>query len=315
MIKGALKYFRRAFGEHWKFTEKQEDILQKINSSFTVLDCTAGSGKTTIFVALAVWMLSHIENGVQGCLHYVTETQEMVMEFIDRVREVTDTTDGVAPIGYDREKQVDRLDDYLKKQLQKRDFPHAKEATLLEKALHFLANAYNEITYQDEVEWEAFSEIFKAVLIKHHIVLHLGFYCEHRKAGDEELLGIRVVAYTTANASRLNASLSSWSRMFNGVGKTIAVYDEVQNDGRVQVAGIIIRKQFASFRFRPRPKRFFSKIRNQKKKTNERVYTFLSRTEALTSQNQKIYSSNEFLEGRTRSKHIIFQYEMITNSK
>ena len=266
MIKGALKYFRRAFGEHWKFTDKQEYILQNINSSFTVLDCTAGSGKTTIFVALAVWMLSHIESGVQGCLHYVTETQEMVMEFIDRVREVTNTTDGVAPIGYDREKQVDRLDDYLKKQLQKRDFPHAKEATLLEKALDFLAQAYKKIKKESEADWEAFSEIFKAVLIKHHILLHLGFYCEHRKAGDEELLGIRVVAYTTANASRLNASLSCWSKMFNGVGKNIAVYDEVQNDGRVQVAGIIIRKQFATFRFRPRLKRFFSKIRNRKKR-------------------------------------------------
>ena len=266
MIAGVLEYFRSAFGEHWKFTDRQEYILQNINSSFTVLDCTAGSGKTTIFVALALWMLSQTETGFQGCLHYVTETQEMVMEFIDRVREVTGRNDGVAPIGYDREKQVDRLDAYLRKQLENRNFPIAKEATLLEKALHFLTEAYRKIKWGNDADWEAFSEIFKAVLIKHHILLHLDFYCESRKAGEEELMGIKVVAYTTTNASRLNASLSCWSKMFNGVGKNIAVYDEVQNDGRVQVAGVISRNHFATFRFRPRLKRFFSKIKNRKKR-------------------------------------------------
>ena len=266
MIAEVSEIFRSAFGRHWKFTETQKYILQNINSSFTVLDCTAGSGKTTIFVALALWMLRQNESGFQGCLHYVTETQEMVMEFIDRVREVTQRDDGVAPIGYDRENQVDRLDAYLRKQLENRNFPVAKEATLLEKALNFLTEAYREIKSGSDADWEAFSEIFKAVLIKHHILLHLDFYCESRKAGEEELMGIKVVAYTTTNASRLNACLSSWTKMFNGVGKDVAVLDELQNNGRVEVAGVIIRKQFTNFRFRPRLKGFLSKIKSQTKK-------------------------------------------------
>ena len=102
MIKELTQKFQAAYGPSWNFTDEQIKILQNIDSSFTVLDCIAGAGKTTMLVALALWMLHNKRLGFGGCLHYMTETQEMVNEFIARVQHIHQSSEGITAIGYDR---------------------------------------------------------------------------------------------------------------------------------------------------------------------------------------------------------------------
>ena len=123
MIIDLTKKFRDVYGSFWNFTDQQYDILQNIDSSFTVLDCIAGAGKTTILVALALWMLHQKHSGSGGCLHYMTETQEMVNEFIARVRHIHQSSEGIAAIGYDRVTGDDRLASYLRGRLDEKAFP------------------------------------------------------------------------------------------------------------------------------------------------------------------------------------------------
>ena len=239
VIKYCTGKFREAYGSSWTYTAKQKDILQKLDSSFSVLDCIAGSGKTTILVSLALYMIHVSEEGPKGCLHYMTETQEMVQEFIARVREVQGSDEGIAPIGYDHVERKDRLDSYLRERLDKRNIPMEIRARRVQKAVDFLQQ-YAEVMLKWECKetWTTCYRIFKMVLSIHHTLLHNGYYVERRKAQVDELRRLTVIACTTATANRLNGGSNPWSESWGQLEKTLCVADELQTLGRVEVAGL-----------------------------------------------------------------------------
>ena len=138
MIAELEKKNQQRYGSDWEYTPRQREILQTLDSSFSVLNCVAGSGKTTLLVSLALWMLADKAKGGKGSLHYMTETQEMVNEFVLRVQEVQGDTAGIAVIGYDREAGVDRLDAHLRERLEQKKIPLAKTIGKLSDALDFL---------------------------------------------------------------------------------------------------------------------------------------------------------------------------------
>ena len=138
MIDALEKKFQHRYGSNWKYTPRQREILRTLDKSFSVLNCVAGSGKTTLLVSLALWMLADKAKGGKGSLHYMTETQEMVNEFVNLVREVHGDNAGIAVIGYDREAGVDRLDAHLRERLEQKKIPLAKTIGKLSDALDFL---------------------------------------------------------------------------------------------------------------------------------------------------------------------------------
>ena len=234
------KKHRDVYGSAWSYTPRQEYIIQNLDSSFALLDCIAGSGKTTILVSLALWMLRLKELGAGGCLHYVTETQEMVNEFLARVREVNRSAEGIAPIGYDREKYVDRLDEDLRDKLTKANIPVAATVSQLEKALDFLTEQAQTRSKMADADLDIVLEIFKSVLSVHHVTLHCSFYSAMRTHHSELLLGLTIVASTIATANRLNGGSSPWAKMFGKLGKAICVLDEMQAMGRAEIAGVCL---------------------------------------------------------------------------
>ena len=152
MIKELTTKFQAVYGSSWNFTGEQIKILNNIDSSFTVLDCIAGAGKTTILVALALWMLHQKRSEYGGCLHYMTETQEMVNEFIARVRHVHQSSEGITAIGYDRVTGDDRLASHLRERLDEKSFPLDVAVKEIENALDFLWEEGPAI--HDEQKWE-----------------------------------------------------------------------------------------------------------------------------------------------------------------
>ena len=205
----------------------------------------------------------------------MTETQEMVNEFVLRVQEVQGNNAGIAVIGYDRESGVDRLDAYLRERLDKKQIPLAQTIGKLSDALDFLSAQSSIMVPEDDVEDEAdraeywydeetskdwydedMSEntdmtqkwdedertkllnLFKYFLIVHHVTLHRGFYARMREEQTKELAGLTVIACTTATASRLNGGSNPWSKTFGKLNKTLAVADEIQNLSRVELAGL-----------------------------------------------------------------------------
>ena len=138
MIDALEKKIQQRYGSNWKYTPRQREILRTLDKSFSVLNCVAGSGKTTLLVSLALWMLADKAKGGKGSLHYMTETQEMVNEFVNLVREVHGDNAGIAVIGYDREAGIDRLDAHLRERLEQKKIPLAKTIGKLSDALDFL---------------------------------------------------------------------------------------------------------------------------------------------------------------------------------
>ena len=238
MLKELTQKFQAAYGPSWNFTDEQIKILQNIDSSFTVLDCIAGAGKTTMLVALALWMLHNKRLGFGGCLHYMTETQEMVNEFIDRVRHVHKSCEGITAIGYDRVTGDDRLASYLRERLDEQQFPLDIAVSEIENALDFLwlegPTIYDE---QDWEDWERVQEIFKCVLTVHHVILHCSYYKSRQEQQQVLLQNLTVIACTTATANRLNGGSNPWSKMFGKLNKTLCVADEIQGLSRLECAG------------------------------------------------------------------------------
>ena len=91
----------------WTYTPKQVFIFQKLGSFLSVLDRRGGSGKTTILVSLALWMTNRSQEGSRGCLNYMTETQEMVNEFLQRGQEICGISESIEGIGQDGMVEVD----------------------------------------------------------------------------------------------------------------------------------------------------------------------------------------------------------------
>ena len=167
----------------------------------------------------------------------------MVNEFVERVREVHGSSEGIAPIGYDRDADVDRLDAHLRERLQQKKIPIAVEVSQLEKAVCFLKEQAATMFRESKRDWDIFLEIFKCVLTIHHVTLHCGFYSTMRKAQTEELLGITVIACTTATANRLNGGSNPRSKTFGKLDKTLCVADEIQALSRLECAGVFVQVQ------------------------------------------------------------------------
>ena len=240
MINYLTGKFRAVYGPAWHYTDQQKYILQNLDMSFCVLDCIAGSGKTTIFVFLALWMLMQREAGAQGCLHYMTETQEMVTEFVQRVKDVHGNSEGIAAIGFDREANVDRLEEHLRERLEQKKIPIVVAVSQLENTLSFLKDRVSTVVNENDTDWDIFFEIFKCVLTIHHVMTHRTYYSEKRKAQAEELLGLTIIACITATANRLNGGNQPWSQTFGKLEKALAVCDEFQDLSRLEGAGVFV---------------------------------------------------------------------------
>ena len=100
MIDYCSAKFRTVYGQNWKMTKAQMDSLQIIDKSFVCFDCVAGSGKTTILLCLALWMLHvrEIQNH-PGCMHYMTENQALADDFLERLIALQGNNIGIFPLG------------------------------------------------------------------------------------------------------------------------------------------------------------------------------------------------------------------------
>ena len=109
MILYRLQKFRLYLGHDFNFTEVQIRILQSMDSSFIVLHCCAGAGKTIILVCICLWVLKvHLE-GVRACVHFMADSQETVLDFLSLVREIHGSATDIGPLGFDAESWTDRL--------------------------------------------------------------------------------------------------------------------------------------------------------------------------------------------------------------
>ena len=246
-IRGAMLYKNlvhkpgSSMSSVWHYTNQQKYILHNLDKSFCVLDCIAGSGKSTILVSVALWTPRQRKLGGQGCLHYMTETQEMVTEFVQRVQEVQGSSEGTAAIGFEREANVDRSEEHLRERLKQKKIPIVVAVSQLENTLCFLKDRVSTVVNENNTDWDIFFEIFKGILTIPHVMTHRTYCSEKRKAQAEELLGLTIIACTTATANRLNGGNQPWSETFGKLEKALAVCDECQKVSRLEVAGVFIK--------------------------------------------------------------------------
>ena len=85
MILYCLDEFRLHSGSDFPFMKIQEEILQDIDSSFVLLHCCAGPGKTTLLICICFWVLKlHVEGKRVG-VNYMSDTQDMVLDFLSQL--------------------------------------------------------------------------------------------------------------------------------------------------------------------------------------------------------------------------------------
>ena len=71
-----------------------------VEKSVAIMDCVAGAGKTTLLLSIAMWFIRRKRTqNTEGCLHYVTETQELADDFLQRLEELEGSNEGIFPLG------------------------------------------------------------------------------------------------------------------------------------------------------------------------------------------------------------------------
>ena len=237
--------FQRKVHSSWCFSDAQKDLLMDLDKSVTIMDCVAGAGKTTILLAMAMWIIKKNREGSDVCLHYMAESQELADDFRDQLVKLLGSRDGIFPLGFDPIQMVDRLSIDLRLKLNQNQVDAVVSVTRLDAGLDFLARQYEAIrAFVDDGSSWRFLDLMRSVMTAHHVVTHRTFYTPLRKAQAELLHKPACLVSTPAVANRLDRTLSPWARTFGNMGRTLTVVDQMQALGHLEMLGFIISFSF-----------------------------------------------------------------------
>ena len=225
-------------GPEFQFTKVQVQTLQSLDSSFIVLHCCAGAGKTTILVCLCLWVLKVHAEGYRACVHCMAESQETVLDFLSLVREIHGSTLNIGPLGFDAESWTDRLKVDLRNKVLLSGISIITVINNLEQCLGFTCSRAQYLKTSRVTELLAFLRIVKCLCTVHHVLLHRYYYTKLREKQASMLMNLCVVGSTVSYVRKLVGRRSPWSKTFRNFNNVLALVDEVQSLGHLEVSGL-----------------------------------------------------------------------------
>jgi len=237
MIAYARTKLRVQWGEGFEFTQEQVRLLQTMTSEFVMIRCCAGAGKTTILLCICLWILKLHGEGVRICIHYMSETQELVTDFLSLLRRMHGNDTGICPLGFHAESYVDRLERDLRGKLAVSSAQIFEDIEILEKCLECMIAMREVFKTAKAEEIEAYVCICRVLCTVHHVRLHCSYYKKLREQQMNILQDMCVLGSTVSYAHKLGGEASCWSRGIRALHTVIGAVDEVQGLGRLEVAG------------------------------------------------------------------------------
>jgi hypothetical protein len=167
----------------------------------------------------------------------MTETQEMVSDFLCLVREIHGSSSGIAPLGFNANSWTDRLKDDLREKMLDEDEEIVPAIAWLEHCLLYMSSRAPFFACSPTQQMLHFLRIAKCLCSVHHVLLHRYYYTHLRQEQAKFLLELCVVGSTVSYGLKVAGGQSCWSKAFVDVNKVVAVVDEVQSLGLLEVAG------------------------------------------------------------------------------
>jgi len=236
MIAYARKKLQVQWGKDFEFTKEQVRLLQTMTGEFVMIRCCAGAGKTTILLCICLWILKLHSEGARICIHYMSETQELVTDFLSLLRRMQGNDIGICPLGFHAESYVDRLDRDLRSKLAARAPKIFEDIEILETCLAYMTAMHEAVKTATPEEIEAYVCICRILCTLHHVRLHRSYYKQLREQQIGILQDMCVLGSTVAYAHKLCGQGSGWSHSVQALNAVIAVLDEAQGIGRLEVA-------------------------------------------------------------------------------
>ena len=228
---------RALWGDDFDFTREQVRILQTMSGRFVLVLCCAGAGKTTLLLCICLWVLKQHAEGSRRCVHYMSETKEMVLDFLALLRRAWGSDEGIVPVGFHEHVAKDMLEDDVRRKLIRQNIDVCVTAKTLEGCLDYMMALLDLFRRASVHQSESYRLIIRTLCAVHHSFLHRSYYTEVRRKQDEMLLDTCILGSSVSYAHKLAGGGSNWSRGLRQLNTVVGLFDELQSLGTLEVAG------------------------------------------------------------------------------
>ena len=171
------------------------------------------------------------------------------MDFLELARELHGCSEAIYPLGFASDSWTDRLKVDLRTKVLRTGLPIVKVIETLEKYLQFVRDRVlvfrttnSEYPFKVSIHSKypfirSCLDILKCLCTLHHVLLHRYYYTEIRSEQSTMLSNLCLVGSTVSYAHKLVGQRTCWSKAFRNFNYVLAIIDEIQALGKIEVAG------------------------------------------------------------------------------